>query len=197
MQVIRVIAIILLCTSAQIIGLSQSTSSSIVASTNIEGVDTKSEGSIVPGSSSTASANISVTIVTPISISMNQEMRFGNLYVSESLGGSIILTPTGTRLATKGVKLPVNSGSITAADFTIMGNVGLAFGIQLPKSILLRHSDGIETMTAAAFTSTPTREGTLGNGSEHIQIGATLRVGAGQLRGLYSSDQFEVVVNYN
>ena len=145
-----------------------------------------------------ASANISATIVTPITMSRNQDISFGNLAVRDALGGNIVLTPAGNRQSSNGVTLAGNSGTVTAADFTVMGNIDLSYSIQLPTSILLRHSNGLETMTAAAFTSTPSEIGLLTNGgSQHIQIGATLVVGAGQLTGVYTSSAFEVVVSYN
>ena len=145
----------------------------------------------------TASANISATIVTPITMSRNQDISFGNMAVRDAIGGNIVLTPAGNRLS-NGVTLTGNAGTVTAADFTVMGNIDLSYSIQLPTSILLRHSNGLETMTAAAFTSTPAGIGLMSDGgTQHIQIGATLVVGAGQLPGVYTSSAFEVVVSYN
>lgn len=153
--------------------------------------------SAISGNCQSASANISATIVTPITIAKNQDISFGNFSAPDRIGGHVILTPAGTRYSSVTSIIKGNSGVVTAADFTVMGNIGLTFGIQLPTSILLKHSGGLETMTAAAFTSTPSEDGFLAGGIQHIQIGATLTVTPGQLPGMYTSSEFEVVVNYN
>ena len=147
--------------------------------------------------SATASANAFATIVTPMTIAKNQDLNFGNLDVQAIHGGIVILSPEGTRSASNGVSLPSSSGIVTAADFTVMGSSAATFSIELPANVILTHSNGTQNMTASSFTSTPSSTGVLTGGSQHIKIGATLTVGAGQLPGVYSSQPFEVTVNYN
>ena len=147
--------------------------------------------------SATASANAFATIVTPITIAKNQDINFGNLDVQSLNGGKVILSPEGVRSVTSGVSLPSNAGAVSAADFTVMGSNACTFSIDLPATVLLVHSSGMESMMASSFTSTPSGSGVLTGGSEHIKIGATLAVAAAQRPGIYNSQGFEVTVNYN
>ena len=151
----------------------------------------------VKSQSPSATANAFATIVTPITISKNQDINFGNLDVQSLNGGKVILSPDGFRTVTSGVSLPSNAGAVSAADFTVMGSNASTFSIDLPATVMLVHSSGMESMIADSFTSTPSGSGVLTGGSEHIKIGATLAVAAAQRPGIYTSQGFEVTVNYN
>ena len=145
----------------------------------------------------TATATATATIITPISISKNADMSFGNIAVQAATGGTVILVPAGTRSGTGGVTLPSTAGTVSAATFTVTGSGSLTYSITLPSSVTLTHSGGIQTMAAASFTSNPSSTGTLSSGTQDIAVGATLTVAAGQLAGVYTSGNFNVTVNYN
>ncbi len=145
----------------------------------------------------TASATASATVITPISISKNADMSFGNLAVQAGTGGTVVLAPAGTRTSTSGVTLPATTGSVTAASFTVNGTGSYTYAIILPGSVTLTHSGGIQTMTAGTFTSNPSGTGALSSGTQDIAVGATLTVAAAQLPGVYTSGNFNVTVNYN
>jgi len=145
----------------------------------------------------TATATATATIITPISISKNADMSFGNIAVQATTGGTVILAPAGTRSSTGGVTLPSTAGTVTAAAFTVTGSGSLTYAITLPSSVTLTHSGGVQTMAAASFTSNPSSTGTLSSGTQDIAVGATLTVAAGQLAGVYTSGNFNVTVNYN
>lgn len=145
----------------------------------------------------TATATATATIITPISISKNADMSFGNLAVQAATGGTVVLAPAGTRTSASGVTLPSTTGTVSAASFTVTGSGSLTYSITLPSSSTLTHSGGVETMTANSFTSNPSTTGTLSSGTQNISIGATLTVAAGQLAGVYTSGNFNVTVNYN
>jgi len=67
----------------------------------------------------TASATATATIVTPIAITKDVDMNFGNLAVNATVG-TVVLAPAGTRSATGGVSfLAASPGTVTAASFTI------------------------------------------------------------------------------
>ena len=146
---------------------------------------------------STATATATATVITPISISKNADMSFGNIAVQAGTGGTVILAPAGTRTSTSGVTLPSTSGTVSAAAFTVTGSGSLTYSISLPSSVTLTHSGGVQTMAAGSFTSTPSSTGTLSSGTQDISVGATLTVVAGQLAGVYTSGNFNVTVNYN
>ena len=147
-----------------------------------------------PGAFATATAT--ATIVSPIAITKNVDMNFGNVAVS-STAGTVILTPAGARSATGGVTLPATVGTVSAATFTVTGTTGYTYTIAITGSPLTVTS-GANTMTVDAFTFTPTSPATLAAGNNALAVGATLNVGASQASGTYvSGTPFTVTVNYN
>lgn len=146
---------------------------------------------------STATATATATVITPISISKNADMSFGNLAVQSGTGGTVVLAPAGTRTSTSGVTLPAAAGTVTAADFTVTGSGSSTYSITLPSSVTLTRASGSETMAASSFTSNPSSTGTLSSGTQNFAVGATLTVAAGQVAGTYTSGNFNVTVNYN
>jgi hypothetical protein len=145
----------------------------------------------------TATATATATVITPISISKNADMSFGNIAVQSATGGTVVLDPAGTRTSTSGVTLPTAAGTVTAAAFTVSGSGSSTYAITLPTTVTLTHSGGVQTMSAGSFTSNPLSTGTLSSGTQDIAVGATLTVGAAQLAGTYTSGNFNVTVNYN
>ncbi|HEX8313588.1 MAG TPA: DUF4402 domain-containing protein [Flavisolibacter sp.] len=151
-------------------------------------------------SQATVTATATATIVTPISITKNTDMNFGNVAVQAATGGTVVLAPAGTRTRTSGVTLPATAGTVTAAAFTVNGTGTYTYAITLPTSVTLTHSGGAGTgtMSADTFTSTPSGTGALTAGTQNIAVGATLNVAAAQAPGVYvSSPGFDVTVNYN
>lgn len=146
-----------------------------------------------------ATATASAFIVAPITIVNAGNMNFGNVAVGAS-AGTVILTPGGVRSATLGVTLPtVVPGTITAAHFTVGGTASYTYAITLPVGATTVTEGGGATMTVDTWTSFPTPSGVIGGaGSQTLDVGATLHVGANQPTGLYvSGTPFTVTVNYN
>lgn len=144
-----------------------------------------------------ATATSTVTLVTPIAILKTVDMNFGNVAVNATSGGTVLLLPAGTRNPTGGVTLPATAGTVSAASFTVTGELNYSYGITLPSSALTITS-GLNTMTVDLFTSSPSANGTLTGGTSTLTVGATLHVAAGQPAGVYvSGTPFSVTVNYN
>lgn len=142
------------------------------------------------------SATASAIEVIPITISNSANMNFGNISVG-STAGSVILAPSGVRSAVGGVTLPVLTGTVDNAAFTVSGSVSATYSISLPSSYTI--TSGTKTMIINAFTSDPSGIGTISSsGSQILNVGATLNVGAGQAAGTYTNTNgFQVTVNYN
>jgi hypothetical protein len=148
----------------------------------------------------TASATATATVVTPITITKDVDMNFGNLYVNPITAGTLVLSPAGGRGVTGGVGLPAAAGTVTAASFTITGTTDASFAITLPAGVTtITHTTlPLNTMTVGTWTSAPAGTGTITGGSVAITVGATLNVAAGQVTGTYiSGTPFDVTVNYN
>jgi hypothetical protein len=147
----------------------------------------------------TASATASATIILPITLTWSRDMNFGNVAVIGA--GTVVLVPAGTRTNTGGVTLPVSTGTVTSASFTVGGEGSSTYAITLPTSdyiITNTIGSGGETMTVNTFTSTPSATGTLTTGTQTLNVGATLNINAAQVYGLYTNATgFDVTVNYN
>jgi hypothetical protein len=145
----------------------------------------------------TASASATATIVTPIAITKTVDMNFGNVAVQTSPGGTVVLSPAGTRTKTGGVTLPNVTGTVAAASFNVTGTGNYTYIITLPSSDVTITS-GVNTMAVNTFTSTPSGTGALTAGAQTLTVGATLNVSAAQPSGTYTTGTpFDVIVNYN
>lgn len=144
----------------------------------------------------TATGHVSVTIVSPISITKTQDMNFGHVSV-ESGSGRVILSPENqARIADGDVEL-MDGGAVSVASFRVKGHQGATFSITLPQSPILI-SNGSKSMMVTDFTSTPSGFGELADGSKDVKVGATLVVTGDQVLGEYASiSPFPVTVNYN
>ena len=139
----------------------------------------------------TATASTTATIITPIAIEKDVDMNFGNIAVSPTLGGTVVLPTSGSRTKTGGVTLPVVTGTVSAASFTVTGEGNSTYSITLPSSaITLTGPSG--TMTVENFVSTPSNTGTLNSGTQEVKVGATLNVGAAQAAGTYTNESWNL-----
>jgi len=144
-----------------------------------------------------ATATTTATIITPIAISKTIDMNFGNVAVSPTIAGTVVLTPAGTRTKTGGVTLPAVAGTVAAASFNVTGLGTSTYTITLPGTITLT---GVPSgsMTVGTFVSNPSGTGALTAGAQTLTVGGTLNVGAGQAAGVYSNTtDMTVTVNYN
>ena len=144
-----------------------------------------------------ATATTSATVITPIAISKTVDMNFGNIAVSPTVAGTVVLAPAGTRAKTGGVTLPAVAGTVTSASFNVTGLGTSTYSITLPSTITLT---GVPsgTMTVGTFVSTPSGTGALTAGAQTLQVGGTLNVAAAQAAGVYTNTtDMTVTVNYN
>lgn len=141
----------------------------------------------------TATATTSVTIVKPISITKTQDLDFGEISVNDT-GGALSLSPQGSRRLSGGVNVPKEtSREPRAASFLVQGEA-TSFNIALPETILL--SDGQYFIKVDEFNHDSA--GRLEDGSQVVNVGATLHVEGRQQPGYYTnSTDLSVTVNYN
>ncbi len=148
--------------------------------------------------SASATANATATIVTPITITKNTDLEFGNVAVSATVPGTVVMTPAAVRTPSGGVTLPTTTGTVTAASFLVEGVDGYAYSITLPSTAVNLVLSGAPDMTVTAFTSSPSLNGLLTDGEQTLTVGGTLNVAAGQPAGNYATSvPFTVTVNYN
>lgn len=149
----------------------------------------------------TATASISATVVTPIAISKTADLNFGSFAADDTVAGTVVIAPAGTRTFTGGASAVSSSaGTVTAASFTVTGESTSTFAITLPSSaVTLTHAtDVTKTMSVGTFVSNPSGTGTLVAGSMAVTVGATLTVAAAQTTGVYTNASgLPVTVAYN
>ena len=144
-----------------------------------------------------ATATATANILTPIAIANAGDMNFGDLAVNDQ-PGTVVLTPGGVRTAAGGVTFLPDAGTVTSAQFTVTGLADATYSITLPSTVTTLNDGGANNMTVNNWTSNPTTSGLLTAGTQTLQVGATLNVGASQPAGVYTSaTPFEVTVNYN
>lgn len=152
---------------------------------------------------SRASATASATIISPLILTHDgTDLNFGDLSVQHSTGGTVILSPDGTRTFGGCVTLPGNIGSVSAAVFGVSGQANHSYSVTLPANCLLTHTNNNDNMIVDHFTSSPSTSNGAGilnsNGMQTLYVGATLNVAANQTAGLYTSGTaFTVIINYN
>jgi hypothetical protein len=143
-----------------------------------------------------ANASASANIITPISITKNLDMSFGNIAVNPTNPGGTVTLPASspaTRTFTGGITLPAVTGLVQAAKFTVSGEGTSAYTITIPGTITI--TSGTNNM-AIVPVSNPSGAGALVGGSQIIYVGGTLTVAPAQAVGAYTGN-FDVTVNYN
>lgn len=133
--------------------------------------------------------------VTAITVANTQPLSFGRF--AAGMGGSITMSPSGSRSASGGVVL-ISSAVGSAAQFTVSGDPNLIYSITLPPNgaVALKSASG-QSMPLNNFTSSPSGTGQLtGQGRQTVSVGATLSVGAQQSAAGYTG-VIDVTVDYN
>jgi hypothetical protein len=153
----------------------------------------------------TVSANARAVIVANLSFFKVDDLDFGKI-VAGTTAGTVVVSPTGTRTATGGVRL-ASSTTVKAAKFAGKGSFNQSLTIAVTSNtVTLNRAGGGDTMTMDTFIigSTPTiqlsttpqsfRIGTT-SGIFQFPVGATLRVKASQTPGIYTGT-FTISLQY-
>lgn len=148
-----------------------------------------SANSVMGQNEQDATANAAANIISPMTITKNVDLNFGNIAAGTS-AGTVELGTDGGRTETN-VILPSVEGTVSAAEFTVTGLAGSSYDINLPTTVTI--TSGANNMTITTFTEDATK--TLTAGTETFNVGATLNVGAGQAVGSYEGT-FDVTVDY-
>lgn len=148
---------------------------------------------VAQDSGATETFTADATIVSPISITNDQNLNFGEIAVSPTVGGTAEFDTDGVLTATGGVTTVSGSGA-TAAMFTVSGEDTYTYTITLPAPFNITETvDGIENMQ---ITLSHAANEVLAGGTEAVTLGAQLDVAGAQAAGLYQGS-FDVTVEYN
>jgi hypothetical protein len=154
--------------------------------------------SALPGSAAVQAASddavVTAVVVSTLSLVNQTDMVFGDI-ASSNAPGTVILSPSGTRLITGGtfVSSTVSTGP---AVFDVAGLPNAVYAITLPNSVVLTGASG-NSMVVDNFTSQPVSTGlTDPGGEQNLFVGGTLNVSSNQAIGSYSGIM-NVTVVYN
>lgn len=146
--------------------------------------------------SASSSAQSKALVLTPISLvnSDEQGLEFGSIAVG-AVASVIRISPTETVSANvvSGDAVVINTVDQTAAKFTVSGDAGSSYVINIPTSMTVSRLS--ETMVVDNFTCSNGLGGTIGS-FDVFYIGADLNIPMNATLGAYSGT-FSVVVAYN
>jgi hypothetical protein len=145
--------------------------------------------------SADATAAAGAKIIAPITINKDIDLYFGNIVKTE--GANVVTlaaNASGDRIATISTSLMTSqTGSPTAAKFSVGGETAFSYAVELPDSITL-DGDG-DDMTVDTFTTDLTSDKGIIGTNDAFYVGAKLHVNADQGVGLYTGE-FQVTVAY-
>jgi hypothetical protein len=132
----------------------------------------------------------SLTIVQPLTITKDADLRFGSI-VKPTTTGSVAISPAGARSVTDGVQALSAGDTPQAARFTVAGAGGRALSIQIPPTITL--SSGAH---ALLVTTTSNLAGALAgqvlsgtpetSGSLEVRVGGSVALAGTTEPGTYT-----------
>ena len=150
-----------------------------------------------------ASAEIGATIYTPLAISKTANLNFGAIKPG-SAAGTVLVSAAGVRSATgtngptllNSINVPY-AATVSKASFAVTGSAGSQYSIYLSQDPVDLYGPTSSKMTVTNFVTLKTDNiGTIAvNGTDTLDVGATLNVGANQAAGEYFA-MFHVMVNY-
>ncbi|MDD4429601.1 MAG: DUF4402 domain-containing protein [Paludibacter sp.] len=142
-------------------------------------------------------ATAGARIIAPITIGNLANLYFG--YIVKTSGtNDIILDANSSATRHPSVAssiMTTQTGTPTAAQFSVTGEDDFTYAVTLPSSITLAGPTGSTAMTVDTFTTNLTNDkGTIGE-ENSFYVGAILHVNAGQAVGNYAGE-FTVTVAY-
>ncbi len=143
-----------------------------------------------------ASADGTIRLLTPISITKNADLRFGSVLTANA-AGTVVIGVSNETDRNLGTYTDIAIGdAYGAAKFTVTGTASQAFKITLPTTVSLTGPG--TALTVNTFTSDlVANEGTLNtSGTKIVLVGAKITIPANQTGGTYSGT-FNVTVAYN
>jgi hypothetical protein len=147
----------------------------------------------------TVTAQVFAEVIPALTATELSQLNFGR-FSPETHGGSVLVTPDGSRSVTGTVEL--SGGTHNPASFYITGESGATFSIVLPATpAVLTNTNNSKTMQVSNWVSVPAQGvgvGLLASGSQEVKIGATLIVGSMQDNpvGIYTGT-YAITFGYN
>ncbi len=140
----------------------------------------------------TASANATVNIVSPLSLTNNTGLNFGT--VVGPFAGEVVHVDTAGARTCPGTLTCSGNASVSAASFTVTGTANQGVALTIPNSVTLNGSVS-GSLTVDLSGDKPADPTLDALGSANFAIGGKLTIPNGTVDGVYSNT-FNVTANY-
>ena len=152
----------------------------------------------VPALAASDTGTATVTILRPLTVTKNTDLRFGTVVEPSSGSQTVRIDATGARTTT----LDVGGAAFGVSDFTVAGEGGQAVTVSVPATFPInKGADALTVTTTAAGdtlnTGVQTLSGALGSpGVLDVRVGGQITVLSTTNSGTYSGT-FTVTASYN
>jgi hypothetical protein len=153
---------------------------------------------ILPALAASDTGTATVTILRPITVTKNTDLRFGTVVEPSSGSATVRIDATGARTTT----LDVGGAAFGVSDFTVAGEGGQAVAVSVPATFPINKGPDSLTVTTTAAgdtlnTGAQTLSGSLGSpGVLDVRVGGQITVQSTTNSGTYSG-VFTVTASYN
>jgi len=152
-------------------------------------------------SSASTTGTGSITIIRPLTITKNADLKFGTVVRPGTGSGTAVVSAAGARSVTGGVVGLASGDTPAAAQFTVAGEGGQSVSVTIPASFTMANgSDSLTVTTSNNLTGSAASQ-TLSNalgaaGSLVFNVGGSVPITSTSATGLYSGT-FTVSAAYN
>lgn len=152
-------------------------------------------------SSASTTGSGSVTVIRPITVTKNQDLRFGTVVRPATGAGTAVVSTANARTVTGGVVGLTSGDTPQAAQFTIDGEGGQSVSVTIPATFAI--ANGVDSLTVTTSNNltgsaaAQTLSNTLGAaGALVFRVGGSIPVASTSATGLYTGT-FSVTAAYN
>jgi hypothetical protein len=149
-------------------------------------------------STAQAGAQGSVTIVRPITIQKDADLKFGTIVrpTTGTPAATVSISNTAEGVSTTGTAVFLK-GDHSRAKFTIKGEGGSTVSVQMPGSFNLNHASASPLLVTLNSSTVTALSGTAGSeGAADLFVGGSFSVSDATATGAYTGN-FQVTVLYN
>lgn len=152
-------------------------------------------------SSGQATGTGAITIVRPLTVTKNADLRFGTVVRPASGAGSVAVSAAGARTVAGGVVGLASGDTPQAAQFTVDGEGGQSVSVTIPSTFTMANGTDTLTVTTTNNLSGSAAAQTLSNslgsaGTLAFRVGGSVPVASTSPSGVYTGS-FTVSAAYN
>ena len=151
--------------------------------------------------SASTTGNGSITVIRPLTITKNADLRFGTVVRPSTGAGTAVVSAAGVRSVTGGVAGLSSGDTPQAAQFTVDGEGGQSISVTIPATFSIANGTDTLTVTTVNNLSGSAASQTLSNalgsaGSLSFRVGGSVPVASATATGAYTGT-FTVSAAYN